>query len=114
MAAKGDVPPKPPDDPDPNPPLPAVVAPSDPKPPDALAEEVPSAEKGDFSELEKAESPEDANAEVDVVEFSVGFSTDCPWLDGSAAVSFVGDVDEANAAKGEAVAVSAKPDVGLT
>jgi hypothetical protein len=107
LAAKGDVPPKPPDDP--KPPVVCSGGASDPKPPDALAELPLNVEKGDFSKVENAERPDDANAEVEVAGgsacCSVGFPNDA---------SAARDLDLENVAKGEAVAVFAKPELGLT
>ena len=107
LVAKGEVPPKPPADP-----KPAVLCsgdPSVPNPPDALAELALKAENGDLSEPEKAERPEDANAEVEVVAFSMDRSGRFP----SDLSAEKGDFDLENAAKGEAVAVFAKPELGL-
>lgn len=112
LTAKGEAPPKPPDDP--NPPVPLELAPSDPKPPEVLAVVLPMAAKGDFSFLEKADSPEDANAEVEVVVCSLRSSAVWPMEAEPAIVEPDSDLDDANAAKGEALAVFAKPDVGLT
>jgi hypothetical protein len=104
LLAKGEAPPKPPADP--KPPAPCGGDPSDPKPPEELAELLLNTENGDFSELEKAARPEDANAEVEVVGFSAACSSGCP-IEVSAAR---GDFGLENAAKGEVVAVFAKPE----
>jgi hypothetical protein len=108
LVAKGEALPKPPAGP--NPPVACSGDASDPKPPDALVEVLLNAEKGDFSELENAERPDDANAEVEVADFSAGCSIGCP-IEPSAAR---GDFDLENAAKGEADAVFAKPELGFT
>ena len=103
--AKGEVPPKPPADP--KPPVLCSGEASDPNPPAALAELLPNTENGDFSEPEKAERPEDANAEVEVL----GLSVACPLRSLDAASAVRGDFDLENAAKGEAIAVFAKAEV---
>ena len=108
LAAKGDVPPKPLEDP--KPPAACSGDARDPKPPDALAELLLNVEKGDFSRVENAERPDDANAEVEVAGFSACFPITFP-NDASAAR---GDLDLENVAKGEAVAVFAKPELGST
>ena len=108
LVVKGEAPPKPPAEP--KPPVLCGGDASDPKPPDALTELLPNAEKGDFSELENAERPDDANAEVEVVDVSTGRSEVC-LAEASAAK---GDFDLENAAKGEVVAVFAKAELGLT
>jgi hypothetical protein len=108
LIAKGEPPPKPPADP--NPPVLCWGDVRDPKPPDALAELLPNAEKGDFSELENAERPEDANAEDEVVAFSAGCSRGCR----TEASTARGDLDFGNDAKGDVTAVFAKPELGLT
>jgi hypothetical protein len=108
LTAKGDVPPKPLDDP--KPPVVCSGDASDPKPLDALAELLPNVEKGDFSKVENAERPDDANAEVEVV----GFSACCSIAFPNDASAARGDLDLENVAKGEAVAVFAKPELGLT
>ena len=106
--AKGDALPKPPAEP--KPPVLRSVGPTDPKLPDALTELPLNVENGDFSEPEKAERPDDANAEVEVVGISVDCSTGFPDDEPDAR----GDFDRENAAKGEADAVFAKPELSLT
>jgi len=108
LAAKGDVPPKPLDEP--KPPVVCSGDASDPKPPGALAKLLLNVEKGDFSKAENAERPDDANAEVEVA----GFSACCSMAFPNDASAARGDLDPENVAKGEAVAVFAKPELGLT
>lgn len=108
LVAKGEGPPKPAADP--NAPVLGGGGANDPKALDALAGLLPSAEKGDFSELAKVERPDDANADVEV--------GDCPadWSRGCAvgASGTREDFDVENAANGEVVAVFAKPELGFT
>lgn len=106
--AKGEAPPKPPADP--KPPVLCCGDVSDPKPPDALAELLPNDKKGDFSELENAERPEDANADDEVVDFSTSCSRGCR----TGASAARGDLDLENDAKGDVTAVFAKPKLPLT
>jgi hypothetical protein len=108
LLAKGEAPPKPPAEP--KPPVPCGGDASDLKPPEALGELLLNAENGDFSEPEKAARPEDANAEVDVVDFSAACSGGCPTEVSAAR----GDFGLENAAKGEVAAVFAKQELDLT
>lgn len=111
MAAKGDAPPKPVTEP--KPPAALVVAASDPKPPEAFAEELPNAEKGERSELEKADIPEEAKADVEVMVVSVVVPIESS-VEVLSPVELNDGLEDAKAAKGEAVAVLAKPDFGIT
>ena len=71
-------------------------------------EEEPKAPKGDFSELAKADRPEEANAEDEVV-----LASEDPAGAGASGAAAVagGCFGEVRAPKGEIVAVFANPDV---
>jgi hypothetical protein len=102
LVAKSDAPPKPDDEPK----APLGFGPNDPNPdPDPGTAELLKVPKGDFDELAKAESPDEANAEEDVCCFSFVVSSESD-------TGFAGDGDlgDASAPNGETVEVLAKPE----
>lgn len=102
FAAKGETAPKPEDVPKPV----LDLGPNDPKPdPVAGLEDVPRFPKGDLEELAKAESPEDANADVEVCCFSGAAASGS-----DVCCKIVGDFNVAKLPKGDTAEVLANPE----